>query len=69
VEKPDVRHLAKLAPDLFGIDIDAQRLAAILGDINAVLSEIKKLRSLELGDISPVVVFDPMTGYRDGHDA
>jgi hypothetical protein len=60
----------QLTPDamreLLGIGPDGDRLVENLAAYRGILDEIVKLRMLDLTDIHPAVVFDPMLPYR-GH--
>ena len=61
--KPE--YLGQVCPELFGLKLDAARLDALIPELEGILHEIKKLRELDLTEEHPVVVFDPMTVYRD----
>ena len=50
--------------DVLGVDVDAARLAENLEAYRAILAEIQKLRSLDLTDVHPAVVYDPLIPYR-----
>jgi hypothetical protein len=50
--------------DLFGIGPEGERLAQNLAAYRSILVEIRKLRTLDLTDIHPAVVFDPRLPYR-----
>ena len=49
--------------DIMGVDFDAERLRETIEAFAPVLDEIRKLRSLDLSDVQPAVVFDPTQGY------
>jgi hypothetical protein len=49
--------------DMFGVDIDPDRLDTNLEAFAPILDEIRKLRSLDLSEVHPVVIFDPAQGY------
>ncbi len=55
------------APDVFrdiiGLDLPPERLAEVLRLYAAILGEIQKLRTLDLGELHPAVIFDPAAGY------
>jgi hypothetical protein len=50
--------------DLLGIGPEAERLGENLTAYRSILDEIRKLRTLDLTDIHPCVVFDPLLPYR-----
>ncbi len=50
--------------EILGIDVDAARLEENLEAYRAILSEIQKLRALDLTDVHPAVVYDPAIPYR-----
>lgn len=52
-----------LFKDILGLDFDATRLDADINAFIPILEEIRKLRSLDLSEVHPVVVFDPAQGY------
>jgi hypothetical protein len=52
--------------DLMGIGPESERLGENLAAYRTILDEIRKLRTLDLTDIHPIVVFDPSLAYR-GH--
>ena len=61
MKKPDVAStLEALSEDVFGISLPVDRFEIIARELNEVLAEIKKLRSLDLSDTDPVVIFDPL---------
>jgi hypothetical protein len=49
----------KLA-EVLGIDLPPERRAAVLAAFLPVAEEIAKLRSLDLTDVHPAVVFSPL---------
>ena len=49
----------KLA-EAFGLDLDSGRHVAVLAAFADIGKEIAKLRSLDLTDVHPAVVFDPL---------
>jgi hypothetical protein len=53
-----------LLRELLGIGPDGERLRENLAAYRVILEELKKLRSLDLSDIHPAVVFDPTLPYR-----
>jgi hypothetical protein len=50
--------------DLLGIGPERERLGENLAAYRGVLDEIRKLRTLDLADIHPAVMFDPLLPYR-----
>src|SRR5271163_537541 len=50
--------------DLLGVGPERERLSENLAAYRSILDEIRKLRTLDLADIHPVVVFDPSLPYR-----
>ncbi|MCA1396004.1 MULTISPECIES: hypothetical protein [Bradyrhizobium] len=52
--------------DALGIDLDAERRAVVLAAFQPIAQEIAKLRSLDLTDIHPAVVFSPLPADRQG---
>jgi len=50
--------------DLLGIGPEGERLGENLTAYRSILDEIRKLRTLDLADIHPAVVFDPQLPYR-----
>ena len=53
-----------LVRDVLGIDLPPERLAENLATFARILEEIRKLRTLDLTDIHPSIVFDPTVPYR-----
>jgi hypothetical protein len=53
-----------LSEDVFGVSLPTERFEAIARELGQVLAEVKKLRSLDLSDTDPVVVFDPLKASR-----
>jgi hypothetical protein len=53
-----------LLREVLGIGPDGERLGENLAAYRVILEELKKLRSLDLSDIHPAVVFDPTLPYR-----
>jgi hypothetical protein len=46
--------------ELIGLDLDPAEREALLVAYRTIAAEIAKLRSLDLTDIHPAVVFDPL---------
>ncbi len=58
-------NLENLCVELFGVDLERDRLEILVVELQGILLEIKKLRELDLTDEHPVVIFDPETVYRN----
>ena len=56
--------LEALSEDVFGVSLPTERFEVIARELDEVLAEVKKLRSLDLSDIDPVVIFDPLKAQR-----
>ncbi len=56
--------LESLCAEMFGVELERDRLETLFVELQGILPEIKKLRELDLTDEHPVVVFDPETVYR-----
>lgn len=65
MSKLNPESLGQLCPALFGVDLDDERLDALVPELEGILREVRKLRELDLTEEHPVVVFDPMTVYRN----
>jgi putative NADH-flavin reductase len=50
--------------DLLGTSLSDERFREILAAFDDVLAEIRKLRSLDLKDVHPAVIFEPTAPYR-----
>jgi hypothetical protein len=50
--------------DIIGLDLPPAERDALLAAFQAIAEEIAKLRTLDLSDIHPAVVFDPTLGNR-----
>jgi hypothetical protein len=48
---------------LLGADYPPDRIEEVVAAYRGILDEIRKLRTLDLTDIHPAVVFDPKAGY------
>jgi hypothetical protein len=53
-----------LLREVLGIGPEGERLRENLAAYRVILDELQKLRALDLTDIHPAVVFDPMQPYR-----
>ncbi len=49
---------------LLGIDCPDSRLEENLEAYQVILGEIEKLRTLDLTDVHPAIVYDPLIPYR-----
>jgi hypothetical protein len=52
--------------DILGAHFAPDRLKENLSAFREVLKEIQKLRELDLTDVHPVIIYDPLTVYRTG---
>jgi hypothetical protein len=50
--------------ELFGLPLPAERLQEVLEAYAGIVDEIRKLRSLDLTDEHPAVIFEPTAPYR-----
>jgi hypothetical protein len=50
--------------DLFGLDLPPERLQEVLAAYADIVAEIRKLRSLDLTDVHPAIIFEPTAPYR-----
>jgi hypothetical protein len=53
-----------LLRELIGIGPEGDRLRENLTAYRVILEEIRKLRTLDVSDIHPAIVFDPTLSYR-----
>ena len=53
-----------LVRELLGIGPESERFGENLAAYRSILEEIVKLRTLDLSDIHPAIVFDPNLPYR-----
>lgn len=49
----------------FGLDLAPERLQEVLAAYGDILRQIEKLRSLDLTDTHPAIVFEPTAPYRN----
>lgn len=49
--------------DILGVNLDSRQIEENLKAFQPILEEIQKLRTLDLTDVHPVVIFDPEQGY------
>lgn len=47
-----------------GTPLEAERLQALLADCSPILEEIARLRTVDLGDLHPAVIYEPSAPYR-----
>jgi hypothetical protein len=47
--------------EALGVELDKERRAAVLAAFQPIAQEIAKLRSLDLTDVHPAVVFSPLS--------
>ena len=66
MEKISPTSVAALCPQLFGLEVERERVEALVAELTGILSEIHKLRELDLSEVAPVVVFDPVRAYDEG---
>lgn len=50
---------------LLGLDLPPERLQEVLAAYGDILGDIRKLRTLDLTDVHPAVVFEPTAPYRN----
>lgn len=62
VAPQDVALLAQVT----GSPLEPKRLQTLLATGRSILEEIARLRSADLGDVHPAVIFDPTAPYRKG---
>jgi hypothetical protein len=53
-----------LLQEIIGLDFTEERMASNLAAFRPILAEIRKLRTLDLGDMHPAVIFDPTAAWR-----
>jgi hypothetical protein len=56
--------LMDIVKDVLGLDLSEERLTQLLAAFDDISREIKKLRSLDLANVHPAVIFDSLLGYR-----
>jgi hypothetical protein len=47
-----------------GTPLEADRLQTLLADCGPILEEIGRLRTVDLGDLHPAVIYEPSAPYR-----
>ncbi len=50
--------------DILDLDLSLERLQEVLAGYRDIFAEIEKLRTLDLTDTHPAVVFEPTAPYR-----
>ena len=50
--------------DILGLDLPPEQREAELAVFRTIAEEIRKLRSLDLTEVHPAVVYDPLLGHR-----
>lgn len=50
--------------DVLGLDLPPERLDEMLAAYGGILAEIDKLRTLDLTDTHPAIVYEPTAPYR-----
>lgn len=61
--QPPVQLLEHIAT-LTGTTVGPERLIEVVAAYDPILSEIAKLRELDLAQVHPAVIFEPMAAYR-----
>jgi hypothetical protein len=54
----------ELFEEILGVDVTPQRSQHNLAAFRDILAEIRKLRTLDLTDTHPAVIFEPTAAYR-----
>jgi hypothetical protein len=52
--------------NVLGLDLPPERLQEVLAAYRDILAEIDKLRTLDLTDTHPAILFEPTAPYRAG---
>jgi hypothetical protein len=52
--------------DLLGLDLPPERLLEVVTAYRDILAEVNKLRTLDLTDAHPAILFEPTAPYRAG---
>ena len=55
--------MTDLWTDVIGLDLPESERVALLAHYCTIAAEIAKLRTLDLTDIHPAVLFDPTSGW------
>jgi hypothetical protein len=58
--------LQALSVEIFGVSLEPGRADVLERAWGDILAEIRQLRSLDLPDVDPVVVFDPVKAWSSG---
>jgi hypothetical protein len=56
---------ANLFAELLGLELPPERLREVLSAYGDILGEIRRLRTLDLTDVHPAIVFEPSAPYRN----
>jgi len=51
--------------DILAVELAPERLAENLNSYRDILEEIRKLRSLDLTEVHPAIIFEPTAPYRE----
>ncbi len=62
--KTTVAPAVSLLAQVTGSPLEPERLETLLTAGRSILEEIARLRSADLGDVHPAVIFDPTAPYR-----
>lgn len=57
-------HLSEHIGTLTGTTVGPERLVEVLAAYEPILSEIAKLRELDLAEVHPAIIFEPTAAYR-----
>ncbi|MBI3527102.1 MAG: hypothetical protein HY067_03965 [Betaproteobacteria bacterium] len=52
--------------DVLGLDLSPERLQEVVAAYRDILAEVNKLRTLDLTDTHPAILFEPTAPYRAG---
>jgi len=50
--------------EILGLELPPERLREVLAAYGDILGEIRRLRTLDLTDVHPAIVFEPSAPYR-----
>jgi hypothetical protein len=59
-----VMNQAEFIKEIFALDLPQERVQEVLAAYRDILKEVNKLRTLDLTDTHPAVVFEPTAAYR-----
>lgn len=54
----------ELLAEILGLELPIERLREVLAAYGDILAEIRRLRTLDLTDVHPAIVFEPSAPYR-----